>query len=313
MLLTRLNVRGSKMIFEIPRDSWAKFSHNVQDFNESMLPKNVTSDDIVESQKHWKWSGTQGQYFRGWQSTYQSSPFPYKWDFHTRSSIIPSDETMAVNKDRYWSTVPLSSFKPRFHKAKVRWLMSKKLLLVESEIGSNFSGIYREWFEKISSQDERWSFLECLEGVEMNDFWFGYVPWSAATPFDKEIREAFIDGHWSVWYRDLGFLSVREQAGIIEYPDLADRTLEPPESLKRLILSEDLPKDLEITLMQAWPSFRRNWPQTARCTVFSLHDSREALAKIKEWMETSLDTEQLLLEDSGRSSLQEWLVGFVDL
>ena len=112
--------------------------------NESMLPRNVTSDDIVESQKLWKWSGTQGQYFRGWQSTYQSSPFPYKWDFHTRSSIIPSDETMAVNKDRYWSTVPLSSFKPRFHKAKVRWLMSKKLLLIESEIGSNFGGIYRK-------------------------------------------------------------------------------------------------------------------------------------------------------------------------
>ena len=65
--------------------------------------------------------------------------------------------------------------------------------------------------------------------------------------------------------------------------------------------------------MQAWPSFRRNRPKTAWCTVFSLHDSREALVKIKEWMETSSDTERLLLEDSSRSSLQEWLVGFVDL
>ena len=76
---------------------------------------------------------------------------------------------------------------------------------------------------------------------------------------------------------------------------------------------ESLPKDLEIALIQAWPSFRRNWPQTTRCTVFSLHNFREALAKIKEWMETSLNTERLLLKDSDRSSLQEWLVGFVDL
>ena len=107
-------------------------------------------------------------------------------------------------------------------------------------------------------------------------------------------------------------MSVRQQAGIIEYPDLADRALEPPDSFKRLISSESTPKDLEIALMQAWPSFRRNWPQTARCTVFTLHDSREALAKIKERTETGSGTERSLLEDSGRSSLQEWLVGFVD-
>ena len=108
-------------------------------------------------------------------------------------------------------------------------------------------------------------------------------------------------------------MSVYERAGIIEYPDLADRALEPPDSFKRLITSESLPKDLEIALMQAWPSFRRNWPQTARSRVFSLYNSREALAKIKEWMEADSGTERVPLEDSGRSSLQEWLVGFVDL
>ena len=100
-------------------------------------------------------------------------------------------------------------------------------------------------------------------------------------------------------------ISVREQAGIIEYSDLADRALKAPESLKRLISSEGLSKDLEIALTQVWPSFRRNWPQTARCRVFSLHNSREALTKIKEWIKTGLDIERLLLEDSGRSSLQK--------
>lgn len=49
------------------------------------------------------------------------------------------------------------------------------------------------------------------------------------------------------------------------------------------------------------------------CTVFSLHDSREALAKIKEWMKTGSGTERVPFEDSSISSLQEWLVGFVDL
>ena len=78
MLLTRLDVRGSKMIFGIPRDSWAKFSHNVQDFNESMLPKNVTSDDISEAQKLWRLSSTEYPFFQGWQLVYHSSPFPYK-------------------------------------------------------------------------------------------------------------------------------------------------------------------------------------------------------------------------------------------
>lgn len=108
-------------------------------------------------------------------------------------------------------------------------------------------------------------------------------------------------------------MSVSERAGIIEYPDLADRALEPPDSFKRLISSESLPKDLKIALMQVWPSFRRNWPQTARCTVFSLHDSGEALTKIKEWMKIGSDTERMLLEDSSRSSLQEWLVRLIDL
>ena len=301
------------MIFGIPRDSWAKFSHNVQDFNESMLPKNLTSDDISEVQKIWKLSGTKYPFFQGWQLVYHSSPFPYRWDSPTKSSIIPSDETMAVNEDRYRSIVPLSSFKSRFHKAYVRWLMSKRLLLVESGVGSNFSGIYREWFEKISSRDQRWSFLEYLEGVEMNDFWFGFWPWVYDTPYNEEYREELRNERWSDWYRNFELLSIREQAGIIEYPDLADRVLEPPDSFKRLISSECLPKDLEFALTQAWPSFRRNWPQTARGRVFSLHDSREALTKIKEWMQTGSGTERSLFEDSGRSSLQEWLVGFVDL
>ena len=45
-----------------------------------------------------------------------------------------------------------------------------KLLLVEKEVGSNFSEIHRELFDKISDGDKRWSFLEYLEGRELNDF-----------------------------------------------------------------------------------------------------------------------------------------------
>ena len=68
------------MIFGIPRDSWAKFSHNVQDFNESMLSKNITSDDISEAQKLSKLSGTEYPFFQGWQLVYHSSLFRYRKD-----------------------------------------------------------------------------------------------------------------------------------------------------------------------------------------------------------------------------------------
>ena len=298
------------MISEASQDSWAELSHNVQEFNESMLSENITLDDIDIARTNWKRSGMERPYFLKFMSGYQSSPFPYRWDVSRRSSIIPPDESMVV-RGRY-DQIPLlpSSFKSRFHKATLRRVILKRLLLVETKIGSNFSGIYREWFDKISNRDERWSFLECLEGLELNDFWLGFNEWA---PIEKGDRERIRNAEdWSVWYHELRTMSVREQAGIIEYPDLADRALERSESLRRLISSESTPKDLETAVIQAWPSFRRNWPQTARCTVFSLHDSGEALAKIKEWMETGSGTERLLLEDSGRSSLQEWLVGFVD-
>ena len=289
-----------------------------------MLSRNITSDDIGYAQANWEVSGKFQKEYLYCTSVYQASPFPYKWDFATRSSIIPSDESMAVRGRCIDWTIPLSSsFKSRFHKARVRYTMSQRLVFVEEHIGSDFSGIYREWFDKISNRDERWSFLEFLEGLEMNDFWLGFIPWANRRPTsqlastDETASDTtFNEGdssEWSDWYELLGMMSVYERAGIIEYPDLADRALEPPDSFKRLISSESLPKDLEIALMQAWPSFRRNWPQTARSRVFSLYNSREALAKIQEWMEADSGTERVPLEDSGRSSLQEWLVGFVDL
>lgn len=314
ILLTRLDVRGKKMMFEVPHTSWPELTQNVQDFNESMRPANITSDDTDRVQKHWKWSGRERRYYLEWMPVYEFSPFPYRWNFSTRSSIIPHDEWKAVRGRCMDQIPPLpSSFKSRFHKATVRRIMLQRLMLVERDIGSNFSGIYREWFDKISNRDERGSFLESLECLELNDFWVGFSPWAADTPLKEGNREDFRNKHWSFWYDELGMMSVRERAGIIEYPDLADRALEPPDNFKRLVSSESLPKDMEIALMQAWPSFRRNWPQTARCTVFSLHDAGEALTKIEEWMKTGSDTERVLLEDSSRSSLQEWLVGLIDL
>ena len=306
ILYARLDVRGKKIIFEASRDSCPELSHNVQDFNESMLSKNITLDDFDRARIHWKRSGRTWPYFLNLMPDYQSSPFPYRWEVSTRSSIMPPDGSMAVRGR--CDQIPLipSSFKSRFHKATLRREMLMKLLLVEKEVRPNFSGIYREWFDKISNGDERWSFLEYLEGLELKDYWFGFHEWVLINDGDTERIRNMED--WSVWYSDFGTMSVHEQAGIIEYSDLADRALEPPDSFKRLISSEGLPRDLEISLIQASPRFRRNWPQTARCTAFSLHDSREALLKMKEWMETSSDTERLLLEDSGRSSLQEGLL-----
>lgn len=78
---------------------------------------------------------------------------------------------------------------------------------------------------------------------------------------------------------------------------LADRVLGPPDSLKRLISSKGLPKDVEISLMQAWPSFQRNWPQTARLTVFPLNDSGEALMKVEEAMEAGSGAVTVLQEE----------------
>ena len=302
------------MISEASPDSWPELSHDVQNFNESILSRNITLDDIDRARIYWKRSSEERLYFLKELSHYQCSPFPYRWDVSMRSSIIPPDgsKVMRGHQGRCDQTPLLPSFfKSRYHKATLRREMLKRILFMETHVGSNLSSIYREWFDKISNGDERWSFLEYLEGLELNDFWFGFNEWVLIKDGDRERIRNMKD--WSVWYDDLGMMSVREQAGIIEYPDLADRALEPPDSFKQLISSEGLPKDLEIALIQAWPGFRKNWPQTARCTVFSLYDSREALMKIKEWMETTSDTERSLLEDSGRSSLQEWLVGFENL
>ena len=272
ILFARWDVRAKKMIFEASRDSWPELSHNVQNFNESMLSRNITLDDIDRARTHWRRSGKERPYFLSFMSHYQSSPFPYRWDVSTRSSIIPPDGSKVVRGRCDQIPLPPLSFKSRHHKAKLRHEMLKRILFMETHVGSNLSRIYREWFDKISNGDEHWSSLEYLEGLELNDFWFGFNEWALIKNGDTERIRNMED--WSVWYDDLGMMSVREQAGIIEYPDLADRALEPPDSFKRLISSEGLPKDLEIALIQAWPSFRRNWPQTARCTVFSLHDSK---------------------------------------
>lgn len=65
----------------------------------------------------------------------------------------------------------------------MRWIVPR-LLLIELENGSNFRRIYREWFDKISNQNEQGSFLKYLEGVEMNDFWIGFTKWTDDTPLN---------------------------------------------------------------------------------------------------------------------------------
>ena len=140
-----------------------------------MLPGNITSDDIDGARRCWKKSGEERRYYLQWMSAYQSSPFPYRWDCSTKSSIIPPNESMAV-RGRCVDWVPLlpSSFKSRFYKTLLRRVILKGLMLVERNVGSSFSEIYRKWFNKISNRDKRWSFLECLEGLEMNNFWLGF-------------------------------------------------------------------------------------------------------------------------------------------
>jgi len=77
------------MVAKISPDSYAELSHNVQDFNESMLPRNITSDDIAKAQGYWKSFGNDRREYLYWQSAYQASPFPYRWHVPTQSSIIP--------------------------------------------------------------------------------------------------------------------------------------------------------------------------------------------------------------------------------
>lgn len=170
----------------------------------------------------------------------------------------------------------------------------KDLLTVEAGIGSNFSGIYREWFDKISNRDERWSFLEYLEGLEMADFFF-CMSWLVDTELNKGPR--VISADWRHRYDGIMVMSIREQHDILEYPSLSDGALEPPNSLKRLISSKGLPKDMEVALIQAWPSFRRNWPHTGRFTVFGLNNSDEALARLQKWMEAGSGAETAPLEE----------------
>ena len=68
------------------------------------------------------------------------------------------------------------------------------------------------------------------------------------TPVSKGDRGHLRNIYWT-WYDDLEMMSVREQASIIEYPDLVNNALESPEIFKRLISSEGLLKDLKIALI----------------------------------------------------------------
>ena len=92
------------------------------------------------------------------------------------------------------------------------------------------------------------------------------------TPEYKGDKDAHRNENWGEWYEELRLMSIREQAGIIEYPDLADRALESSNSFKRLISSEKLLKDLKIALMQAWPSVGKNGRRQldARCSACTI-------------------------------------------
>lgn len=263
-------------------DSRAESSEDLQDFNESILPRNITLDDICKARGYWKSSAKCSRGYLRWMGVYRSSPFPYKWSFPTKLSIIPFESLGIVRArpTKLNSLLP-STFKARFHKASVRSEMLKHLMILEKmNVKSNLSGIYREWFNKISNRNERWSFLEYLEGLEMTDFGVGFLPWLVDLPLNKERSRKTQHTR-----EETDLLWIHEQRGLLTYPNLADWAVEPPDSLKRLISSKGLPKDVENSLIQAWPSFRRNWPQTARCTVFTLNSSGEALAKLEEWVE----------------------------
>ena len=154
ILFARWDVRVKKMIFEASRDSWPELSHNVQNFNGSMLSRNITLDDIDRARTHWKRSGKERPYFLSFMSHYQSSPFPYRWDVSTRSSIIPPDGSKVVRGRCDQIPLPPLSFKSRYHKATLRREMLKRILFMETHVGSNLSRIYREWFDKISNGDQ---------------------------------------------------------------------------------------------------------------------------------------------------------------
>lgn len=64
------------MMSEVPHTFWPEITQNVQDFNESMQPANITSDDTDRVQNHWKWSGRERRYYLGWMPVYEFSPFP---------------------------------------------------------------------------------------------------------------------------------------------------------------------------------------------------------------------------------------------
>jgi len=265
------------MFVEPPADSWTESSHNLQDFSESMLPRNITLDDISQSRRYWKAAGEDSRDYLRRMEASRSSP----WGSPLNLFIIPA-ELAGVVRARPTDWIPLlpSSFKTRFHKASVRLRLLMALKLVERDVGSNISGTYWEWFDKISNRDERWSFLEYLEDLEMSNFRVNCLSWLVGPPINE--------GQYTKsprWRDHIELLSFREQEDLIKYPELTDGAWEPPDSLKRLISSRGLAKDVEISLMQAWPSFLRNWPQTARFTVFALNNSGDALAKLEEWME----------------------------
>ncbi len=139
------------------------------------------------------------------------------------------------------------------------------------------------WARQFWHGDKDSSFLEFLQALEVRDYWFGFSTWIASLPTRPPlgVSRIFPDTLDAMW--------PDRQEGSAIYPDLDDRRLDVPVSLDGFLTRQGLSEDEKNKLLQAWFSFRKNWPQTGRCTVWSLRSSEDAYARLRDWMKPMND------------------------
>ena len=247
-----------------PRDA-----PRTQDLEKCMASHEATQEDIDRIHLRWQMVRQYRDEYLHRLSEYRTSPFPYRWDANARSSVAgPSEPGSTSNLSLQGSMLPLS-FNYRFYKAFMRYELSAKASWIFCFWPDKVK--YAKWAHRLWHGDASSSFLEHLEALEVSLWW------------------AFPSGHvpediWWQWSFKLEQHSIVPQEDVLVYPDLSERELEVPDSLKGLLSSKGLSEDKETAFRGAWCSYRRNWPQTGRGKIWSLNDSEDVYACLKQWL-----------------------------
>lgn len=262
---------------------------NEQDLAEFKVSHNLRAEDVYQIAARWQGSVRDPPLPRGYREAitgyreditdYLRSPFPYKFQSDLESSIV-EDTSIKSGSLSIDSEIYSRPFENQFYKAMTRYAVSQEAMRIVHLVPFKDKDKHWDWARQFWHGDKDSSFLEFLQALEVRDYIFGFCTWNASLPTrpPQRVPEVFLDICDSMW--------PDRQDGAVMYPDLDDRRLDVPISLDGLLTRKGLSEDEKIKLLQAWFSFRENWPQTGRYTVWSLKSSDDAYARLRGWMES---------------------------